>query len=459
VGAAAAVILALMAGGATTWWQARRAERRFNDVRRLAHTFMFDIHDAIAKLPGSTEARRLLVANALEYLDSLARDAGGDAGLQRELATAYDKMADVLGRPNTPNLGDVHGALRAYEKAQAVRGRLLVSEPGNADLLRDFSSTSQRMSRARFAAGDPRGGAEEARTASRIEQALATSDHAPGQAFRLARSDANYGYMLFVADRTVDSLEELRKAVTEMERLNASGWNHAEVQARLAATYSYLALVLWRGRPVAGVVPDLEAALEVQRKVVALDEPFAAVAASDTGLLRQAMIDIINLGEIQQGLGDLQAAGDQFRQGLARAEALARADAANLQARSDFAWASTRLGMLLAQDGHAEQALASLGRAEKLLEPVVVADAANTNTRAHVADYSEGFGHAHAALGSNRKLAGDSRMRHWREAKVRFADAYAFWQDMRDRGISSGADLARPEALAIEIAKCDAALR
>ena len=109
--AVAAVILALMAGGATTWWQAQRAERRFNDVRRLAHTFMFDIHDAIAKLPGSTEARRLLVTNALEYLDSLASEAGGDPALERELATAYEKMADVLGRPSTPNLGDVHGAL------------------------------------------------------------------------------------------------------------------------------------------------------------------------------------------------------------------------------------------------------------------------------------------------------------------------------------------------------------
>jgi tRNA A-37 threonylcarbamoyl transferase component Bud32/tetratricopeptide (TPR) repeat protein len=459
VAAAAAVILALMAGGATTWWQAQRAERRFNDVRRLAHTFMFDIHDAIAKLPGSTEARRLLVTNALQYLDSLAGEAGGDPVLQRELATAYVKMADVLGWPNTPNLGDVHGALKAYEKAQAVRGRLLAAEPGNADLLHDLSNTWQRMSRARFAAGDPRGGAEDARKASRIEEALATSDHSPGQDFRLARSDANYGYLLFVADRTADSLEELRRAATEMERLNASGWNHSEVQVRLAATYSYLSLVLRRGRAVAGVVPDLTAALEAQRKAVALDEPFATMAPADTGLLRQSMIDIVNLGEILEGLGDRQAAGDRYRQGLAKAEELARADAANLQAQSDLAWASTRLGILLAQDGQADEAFVALGRAEKLLVPVVAADAANSQTRAHVADYSEGFGYAHAALGSDRLLARDVRMSHWREAKVRFAEAYTFWRDLRDRGVSAGADLARPEGLAVEIAKCDAALR
>jgi len=115
--------------------------------------------------------------------------------------------------------------------------------------------------------------------------------------------------------------------------------------------------------------------------------------------------------------------------------------------------------VLLAQDGHAEEALVALGRAEKLLEPVLAADAANTNTRSHVAEYNEGFGYAHAALASNRLLARDSRMRHWREAKGRFAEAYAFWQELRDTGGSAGVNLVKPEALALEIAKCDVALR
>ena len=204
VSAAAAVILALMAGGATTWWQAQRAERRFNDVRRLAHTFMFDIHDAIAKLPGSTDARRLLVTNALEYLDSLSREAGGDPALERELATAYEKMADVLGRPSTPNLGDVHGALAAYQKAQAARQLLLADEPGNVELLRDLSTTAMKMSRAAYYAGDPQGGAGEAQKATVIEETLAASDPGRDQTFRLARSYSNYGQMLFVSGHTVD---------------------------------------------------------------------------------------------------------------------------------------------------------------------------------------------------------------------------------------------------------------
>ncbi len=50
-----------------------RAERRFNDVRQLAHSVLFDYHDAIKDLPGATRVRERLVKDGLAYLDSLAR--------------------------------------------------------------------------------------------------------------------------------------------------------------------------------------------------------------------------------------------------------------------------------------------------------------------------------------------------------------------------------------------------
>lgn len=56
--------LALLVGLGTTLWQARiaqqnyeRAERRFADVRRLANSFLFEMDEPIAKLPGSTSVR------------------------------------------------------------------------------------------------------------------------------------------------------------------------------------------------------------------------------------------------------------------------------------------------------------------------------------------------------------------------------------------------------------------
>jgi len=457
VAAVAAVVLALIAGGAATWWQARRAERRFNDVRRLAHTVMFDFHDAIARLPGSTPARRLLVTNALEYLDSLAREAGNDASLQRELATAYQKMGDVLGWPSTPNLGDVHGALDAYRKAQAARDRLVARNPGDADLLRDIATTSQRMSRALLSVGEPSAGIDEALKATRIEERLAAVDQTPAQIFRLARSEANYGYVLYFNGRSLASIEQLQKAVARLEPLDASGWNHLEVRGRLAVAYSYLALVYRDGKPAVGV-PDLKVALEMQRKTVALDAPLAATAATDTTLQRQIMIDIMNLGQVLEALDDRPGAREEFRQGLARADQIARADPANIQGQADLAWTSVILGKRLALDGATDEAFALLAEASTLLQAALVADPANNRTRANYANYKEALADAHETLASRSALSHHQRVSHWREAKALLQDAYAFWKELRDKGAGLGADLVKPDALAREIAKCDAAL-
>ena len=104
VAAAGIVGLTLAIGMAVTLHEARIAERRFNGVRELANSLMFDVHDSIQDLPGSTPARKLLVARALRYLDRLAHDAKSDTSLQRELATAYEKVGTVQGsgRSATP---------------------------------------------------------------------------------------------------------------------------------------------------------------------------------------------------------------------------------------------------------------------------------------------------------------------------------------------------------------------
>src|ERR1022692_3523491 len=66
--AAALVLVALIAGLWIAVREARiaeaqraRAERRFADVRKLANSLIFELHDSIQNLAGSTPARKLLV--------------------------------------------------------------------------------------------------------------------------------------------------------------------------------------------------------------------------------------------------------------------------------------------------------------------------------------------------------------------------------------------------------------
>jgi hypothetical protein len=91
MGVAAAVIaVAMLATGVLMInAQRARAERRFNEVRKLARAVLFDYYDSIAELQGAVSIRRRMVQDALAYLDSLAEESEGDTSLQREIAAAY----------------------------------------------------------------------------------------------------------------------------------------------------------------------------------------------------------------------------------------------------------------------------------------------------------------------------------------------------------------------------------
>src|SRR5262249_37658268 len=130
VAAAVLVVASLVGGVAVSTIQARRAERRFNEVRPLAHTVLFDMHDAIPRLPGATKTRGLLGPNALQYLDGLAAEAAGDRGIQLELAQAYLRVGELQGAIDA-SFGQIDDALGSYRKAMTIADELGTAEPGN----------------------------------------------------------------------------------------------------------------------------------------------------------------------------------------------------------------------------------------------------------------------------------------------------------------------------------------
>jgi len=138
VAAAAIVFVALLAGVGVTLREARiaeanrrKADARFNDVRKLANSLLFEVHDSIQDLPGATEPRKLIMQKALLYLDSLAEDSQNDVGLMREIAGGYVKIAEVEGNPLQPNLGDTKAALESYQKSLALRESIMRLSPNN----------------------------------------------------------------------------------------------------------------------------------------------------------------------------------------------------------------------------------------------------------------------------------------------------------------------------------------
>jgi serine/threonine protein kinase/tetratricopeptide (TPR) repeat protein len=150
------ILLTIIGGVITTLWQAQiaraeraKAERRFDDVRKLANSYIFDVFPEIEDLEGSLKAREIIIKTALEYLDNLSQEATGDAELQLELATAYEKIGEVQGAVNITNLGDINAGLKSYEKAQKLREAVFAldsKDPKNKEALsKNYQITAQTL--------------------------------------------------------------------------------------------------------------------------------------------------------------------------------------------------------------------------------------------------------------------------------------------------------------------------
>jgi eukaryotic-like serine/threonine-protein kinase len=138
VAAAALVGLTLIAGVVISLREARlaraeraRAERRFNDVRNLSNTLLFQIDDSIKDLPGSTQAQQLLVSSAQQYLDSLSQEASGDVSLLHQLAEGYGRLGLIQGSHRGPTLGNWGSAIQSLRKAVSLREAIVRANPSD----------------------------------------------------------------------------------------------------------------------------------------------------------------------------------------------------------------------------------------------------------------------------------------------------------------------------------------
>lgn len=161
VAAVGASLLALAFASGLALWHARvageqraRAERRFAEIHAFANTVLFDYSDGIHALAGSLPIQRRLVADSLRYLEGLRQEAGDDAPLLRDLASAYLRVGDLQGNPYGPNLGDLAGAAASYDLAQAQLQQLarLFDDSGARRLLQ--ARLHGRLAELKHQAGD-----------------------------------------------------------------------------------------------------------------------------------------------------------------------------------------------------------------------------------------------------------------------------------------------------------------
>ena len=336
VAAAVAVFVTLSAGLLIANQQRLIAENRFRQLRHLSQqVFRLDSH--IQAVPGATEARQALVAASLEYLEGLARDAGGDLDILQDVSTGYWRVARIQGVPTGLTLGDLAKAEESLEKADALLDRILASRPRDRRALeRSADVAADRM-------------------------IVAESEHRNSDALAHARKAVDRGEALLrqgpptdvERDTVLSVYGNAATASLNMHRYG-DGMQYSKRQLELARAYgvpraeSYALTVLANALRFQG---DLEGALEAIRQAREAARK-AAPYAEETKrmieryplLLREAFI----LGEDRAiSLNRPDEAAALLREAFDMHEAGARRDPKDYVSRTRIATVGRELGDIL----------------------------------------------------------------------------------------------------------------
>lgn len=368
--AASAVVVALVAGILMARHEAsianaerERAERHFQEVRKLANAFLFEVHDAIQNLPGSTEARRLLVKNALEYLNALAAESSGDVSLQRELATAYEKVGDVQGGFRAGSLGDTAGALDSFARALAIRTALLSTLANDPDLLRETARNHSKMGDVLTRFGKASEAVEHSRTAlGLLEKLVVLRPDDPKTRFLDTVGQMDLGSNLAEAGDWNAGLEHCRRGLALAEVTARAHPEDPRSARSLALSYRRVAWILAEGF---GQYPE---AISLQEKSLAAIADRLAADPGNTDLRNIAATAHIGIGRALARQGERRRSMHEFALGLEHLEALAAADPRNAVFRFNVADALGRIGGQLVDWGDTRAAIGYLHRASAHLD-------------------------------------------------------------------------------------------
>ena len=460
VAAAVIVLLTLLSATVITSWQARvarrervNAEQRFNDVRKLANSVVFELHDSIQDLPGSTPARELLVSRALEYLDKLANDAGQEPSLQLELAAAYDKIGDIQGGFRTSHLGQRQKAGESYRKALAIREALVAAAPDNVDFRRKLSTSYTKLGNILWIETDLSGSLEFYGKALGINKQLASEFPDDTEIrFDLAVSYTDFGYMLGANGRGDEAMENGRKAVALMEELAGANPNNNKIQQGLAVSYGKLAEI------ITSLTENHSEALLFYRKSQKISDKLFIADPLNTKLRRNQAIDYFNVALVSGKLGDTKTALDGSRKSLAIFAEMSSADPLNEDLRQLVAAVRTFVCQMMIKTGNAAEAIELLNQTLRTLEKSFAASPTDELAHYRIATVQEGLGQGHAGLAADGKTSAQKRLANWREARSWFQKSLEIYRVFRDAGKLTGEEAAKVSVVTEEIIKCDAAI-
>jgi serine/threonine protein kinase/tetratricopeptide (TPR) repeat protein len=484
--AATAMVVTLFTATGITAWQARvarrerdNAEHRFNQVRKLAHSVLFDYHDDIAMLPGSTPVRQKMVKDVLEYLDNLAAESTGNRGLQAELATAYQKVGDVQGNPFMANLGNQDGALESYRKAFTIRESLAAQNSGDSPARFELARSYESIGDILWAKGESANSQTSYRTALGIYDELAKTKQLSDTA-SLERVYNRIGQTQEQTGNLDAALESYQAEMKAAETLIEGDPKNLKYRRALSISYAKIGDVYWEKHDYRQAAENYQNAVPILQKIsaestnqnalrnlgliyarVALVEMEAAnyskaiaagiqaiaiqrdIAAADPNNI-QIHFDLAdtlaNLGEAYGRMGDMASATKQFQESLSIAKESLAKNSEYAYARVNLSNTHLSFAKLLLKNGNAAFALEHFRQARDILEQ------AKKESSEELADIYEGI--ADALFSLNHKAGKLS------EVKAMYQKSLDVLQDLQRQGKLSTEYTGKLGTIANKLVKC-----
>lgn len=396
VSAAAAVFVALVLGLVVTLWQynvARRerdlAEQRFNDVRRLSNSLLFEIAPRLERLPGSIGAREIIINRAVEYLDTLASLPQADLQLQAELAAGYAKIGDLQGNPANPNFIMLGEAIKNYEKALAIRRFVLERTPDDEALQMTIAENHRVLGRVFAETNDYEAEQEQMGSARGILGKLLAKDPA---SVGLKRALAQTNYDSGVGQTSLKGFGQALPFYDDAIRLLESAGGDAQTARLLGTCYAQKAYSLsWESRQ-----PEAEAEMA---KAVAIHEKLAVEAANDDEAEAALWLTYWLAGNINEEIND-----QRFYEFQSKAAGLARTsvaeDPSDIRAKQRLAKTLSHLGQAATNIGRNDEALGHLEESSRLYRGIIEAETRNGRLKADLAASLLRLGNALEATGN-----------------------------------------------------------
>jgi serine/threonine protein kinase len=371
---AATVALALLAGLTIAIREARLATRRFNDVRGLTNSLIFDVHDSIKDLPGSTPARKIIVDRALQYLNVLAQESAGDTGLQRDLATAYEKLGSVQGDYLENNLGDAEGTLTSYERALDIRKQIDTRSRDWNDRLA-LATDYRLVAHQQWANGDPRAARLNIEHAIGISEVLNKDQPSTFNIlYELGFDHEVSGRVGYPGDRLASQkiIDDYRHALAVDEIILKLKPDDIRMLHGYSMDLSAIGIALEASDP--------QTALENYKKVLEINLRLTKLS-NELRYRRAVAISYGSIASVYDDLGEYQEAADNNEKDLAIYLDLTRADPKNVLLRQGLAIAYSNAAGSHLRAGHINVALDDSAKALDVMRPLFSAATPNAFQR------------------------------------------------------------------------------